>query len=189
MKKMSDQTSTFRLGPKPTLEEVFYTFHKKLVYFSFQYLKDKGLAEDIVQDVFVQFAQKENMLQHELAYIQNYLYKAVRNKSINAIRDRKQNLGIDDGMAEISNQDQTIVQRMIHAEVIDELYAAMETLPEGCRKVSALGFLEGKSNQEIADQLGVSINTVKTQKQRGLKLLRLRLDPEVLYVLLVLINC
>ncbi|AWW28763.1 RNA polymerase sigma-70 factor [Echinicola strongylocentroti] len=189
MKKMNDQTSIFPIGPKPTLEEVFYNFHKKLVYFCFQFVQDKDLAEDIVQEVFIQFAQKEELLEHEIPYIQNYLFKAVKNRSINALRDQKHNLGIDDGMAEISNQDQSIVQRMIHSEVLNELYAAMEALPEGCRRISTLGFLEGKSNQEIADQLGVSINTVKTQKQRGLKLLRLRLNPEVLYVLVLLINC
>lgn len=172
-----------------TLEQVFYRFHKKLVYFSFQFVKDKSQAEDLVQEVFIQFAQKEEALQQGEAYIQNYLYKAVKNKSLNSLRDQKQKLGIADEVLSISNEDQTIIQRMIQAEVMDELYAAMEALPEGCRKVSALGFLEGKSNQEIADQLGVSINTVKTQKQRGLKLLRSRLNPEVIYTLVLLMNC
>ncbi len=65
------------------------------------------------------------------------------------------------------------MERMIEAEVLGEVYKALQKLPEGCRKVINLSYFEGLSNQEVADRLNVSINTVKTQKLRALKMLRL----------------
>ena len=61
---------------------------------------------------------------------------------------------------------------------------AIEQLPEGCKTVLKLAYFEGLKNDEIATELGVSINTVKTQRQRALNLLRLRL-PKGAYLLLL----
>jgi RNA polymerase sigma-70 factor (ECF subfamily) len=49
-----------------------------------------------------------------------------------------------------------------------------------------MGYLEGMKNHEIAKELGISVNTVKTQKQRALQLLRLKLKPEFFIFLLIL---
>ncbi|MFA7471995.1 MAG: sigma-70 family RNA polymerase sigma factor, partial [Spirosomataceae bacterium] len=62
----------------------------------------------------------------------------------------------------------------------------LSELPPKCRVVFTLSRMEGKKNQEIADLLGMSINTVKKQKQKALELLRLRLTPELLSFLLIL---
>lgn len=170
------------------LEETFYAYHKKLVYFSYQFVLDKVLAEDIVQEVFIKFSENSILLSQDQKLIQNYLYRAVKNRSINTLRDikvRDRVLGtVDKGEWD----DETIIDRIIQSEVMYELYSAFESLPEKCEVISRMGYLEGKSNQEIAKELGVSINTVKTQKQRGLKLLRLKLNPEALCLLTLLIT-
>jgi len=170
------------------LEETFYAYHKKLVHFSYQFVQDKVLAEDIVQEVFIKFSENSILLCQDQKLIQNYLYRAVKNRSINALRDikvRDRVLGtVDKGEWD----DETIIDRIIQSEVMYELYSAFESLPEKCEVISRMGYLEGKSNQEIAKELGVSINTVKTQKQRGLKLLRLKLNPEALCLLTLLVT-
>ncbi len=64
------------------------------------------------------------------------------------------------------------LQEMIRAEVMEEIYRGIETLPAGCRKVFAMFYLEGKSLNSIAQELGISIHTVKNQKSKALATLR-----------------
>ncbi|MNL56682.1 ECF RNA polymerase sigma factor SigW [compost metagenome] len=70
------------------------------------------------------------------------------------------------------------MHKIIESELIEKLYQAISTLPEGCKKVFKLGYLEGLSNTKIAETLNISVNTVRAQKQRGLKALKTRLDYE-----------
>ncbi|GAB3662688.1 RNA polymerase sigma-70 factor [Echinicola sediminis] len=174
---------------KDPLKELFYAYHKKLVYFSMQIVEDQSLAEDLVQEVFIHVSQwPESNFSREEDYIRNYLYKAVRNQSLNALKSQQKMAGKEEDLRDLV-QDTTVLHHLIQSEVIGMVYKAMESLPEGCRTVAELSFLEGKSNKEVADILGVTINTVKTQKQRSLKLLKLRIDPEVYTLFLILINC
>ena len=69
-----------------------------------------------------------------------------------------------------------------------EIYSVIEGLPPAMRRISKLAYLEGLKNNEIAEQLDISVETVKVQKKRALKQLRLKLNPESLLTLLVLIK-
>ncbi|WP_230981478.1 RNA polymerase sigma-70 factor [Echinicola salinicaeni] len=174
---------------KDPLKELFYTYHKKLVYFSMRIIGDQSIAEDLVQEVFIHISQwPESNFYREAEYIRNYLFKAVKNKSLNALKGQQKMKDNSDELNDIV-QDTTVLHHLIQSEVIGMVYEAMESLPEGCRTVTELAYLEGKNNKEVAEILGVTVNTVKTQKQRSLKLLRLKLDPEVFMTFLVLINC
>ncbi|MEN7551917.1 RNA polymerase sigma-70 factor [Rapidithrix thailandica] len=183
--KMSYKNTTYKSSFENqfTLEELFQEFYKKLVYFSFQLVKDQENAEDIVQEVFIKFWDNRQDVPASKPAIQNYLYKAVKNASMNLIRHYKVRDKYIDQVENNSVEDSTVIDAMIYAEVLAELHAAIETLPEACQQISRLGYLEGKSNKEIAQQLDISVNTVKTQKQRGLQLLRMRIRPEMLYLI------
>ncbi|GGZ33033.1 DNA-directed RNA polymerase sigma-70 factor [Echinicola pacifica] len=172
-----------------SIEQLFYAYHKKLVYFSVQLQGDQELAEDLVQDVFIHMAEHSELLKKGEDHMRNYLYRAVKNKSLNAMRDLASNAEKTFHLPDRSSEEQSIIHHMIRTEVMATLYEALESLPEGCRTIASLSYLDGKSNQEVADQLGISINTVKTQKQRGLKLLRLKLNPDAFYLIAVLMNC
>ena len=166
------------------LESLFNTYFRRLVYFSYQIVANKESAEDIVQEVFLKYYQnKEDAVVNDLL---TYLYSSVKNASLNAIRNQKVEAKYQ-AQATISEVDEDyIVTAITRAEVIAELNAALETLPEGCRKISYLSFIEEKKNQEIAQELGISVTTVKSQKQRSLQLLRLRLNPEIFGAILLL---
>ena len=71
----------------------------------------------------------------------------------------------------------------IDEEIDEQVYAkvnlAIESLPEQCRLIIKLNVLEGKKYQEIAEELGITINTIRTQVSRGYKKLRDILSEEV----------
>ena len=171
-----------------SLEELFRKYYARLVHFSYQFSKDRESAEDIAQEAFIKYWNLKDEVAAEEAAVKSFLYTAVKNASLNAVRHLKV---VDSFAAQAQASDveeETAIHAIIKSEVLGELYQAIASLPESCQKVSRMGFLEGMKNHEIAQELGVSINTVKTQKKRGLALLRNRLNPEVISILLILLS-
>ncbi|GAB4022823.1 RNA polymerase sigma-70 factor [Spirosoma koreense] len=166
------------------LDSLFKEFYDRLVYFSLQLVHDQAQAQDITQDAFIKYWQeRESILANKIA-IKNYLYTTVRNASLNAIRHEKviDAYRLQQGTNE--PEEATIMDAIISSEVMAEIHSAIEALPETYRQISVMSYLEGKRNQEIADELGMSVNTVKKQKYRALELLKLRLSPELFMILL-----
>ncbi|WP_114779185.1 RNA polymerase sigma-70 factor [Botryobacter ruber] len=171
-----------------SLEELFQKYYARLVHFAFQFTNSKESAEDFAQDAFIKYWNLKDEIATDERAIKSFLYTTVKNASLNAIRHLKvaENFMAQSGFSDI--EEETVVHAIIKSEVIGELHRAIESLPESCQIVSKMGFLEGMKNHEIAQELGVSINTVKTQKKRGLQLLRSRLSPEIITLLLLLLS-
>ncbi|MFA4869410.1 MAG: RNA polymerase sigma-70 factor [Pedobacter sp.] len=166
------------------LKALFDEFYDRLVYFSVQMLRDQAAAEDIAQESFIKYWAQRGDISEEKHSIKNYLYSTVKNLSLNHIRHGKVvNQYVSKRQAE-ELEERSFIDALITAEVIAQVQSAIKSLPENYRVVSYLGFLEGKKNQEVADELGISINTVKKQKQRALQLLRLKLSADLFAVIL-----
>lgn len=66
-----------------------------------------------------------------------------------------------------SEEDQDcFLLRQMESEVVTELFEAIDELPERCREIFYMAYLQEKEEKQIAELLRVSVNTVKTQKQR-----------------------
>ena len=164
-------------------EALFQKYFRALCHFAYQLVRDEALAKDLAQDAFVGYwNRRAEVASHEKA-IRNFLYTSVRNASLNALRHEKIVHLYRSTQEAHPVDDVDIEHAVIQSEVLAHIYAAIESLPESCRRISRMGYLEGLKNREIADRLGVSVNTVKTQKKRGLELLRLRLDPKYFFFL------
>ncbi len=161
-----------------SLEFFFHRNYGRLCLFAKSFLKDATDAEDVVMDVFVRLCEKNDFSLVQKEQFKNYLFMAVRNSCLKVIRREK----VTQRYFQLSPFDEiessTIIKRIIHAEAMGELYEAIEGLPVGCRNIIKRAVFDGKSNQEIADEFGISIHTVKSQKKRGIDLLKLRLNPE-----------
>jgi RNA polymerase sigma-70 factor (family 1) len=170
------------------MEQIFKQYYSRLVYFAFQLIGDKEQAEDIVQDTFIKYWNQREETGLAAGCLKSYLYTSVRNASLNVLRHQQvqDRFKIQADPSEVAEE--TVVHAIIRSEVVSALHAAIATLPASCQKVARLSFLEEKDNREIAAELGISVNTVKTQKQRGLQLLRLRLNPEIYTALLFLLG-
>jgi RNA polymerase sigma-70 factor (family 1) len=178
--------------PAEAMEELgfdtlFNEYFDRLVYFSWQIVNDKEQARDIAQDSFVKYwHQRESVLPNKTA-VKNFLYSTVRNASLNNIRHSK----IVEGYVQLHGTAEPahppVTDAIITAEVTAHIHAALQSLPASHREISILSFFEDKKNHEIADELDMSINTVKKQKQRALQLLRMKLSPELMLPVLLLI--
>jgi RNA polymerase sigma-70 factor (family 1) len=176
----SDETISF--------DALFSEFYNRLVYFSFQFVSDKDKAQDIVQDAFIKYWSQQQTVLPDKTAIKNFLYSTVRNASLNIIRHQKVVEGYVQLQGYAEPGEPSVMEAIIAAEVMAEVHAAVQSLPANYRLISEMGYLEGKKNREIADELDMSVNTVKKQKQRALQLLRMKLTPEMFIMLLALTN-
>lgn len=169
-----------------TFKELFECHYRSINFFAFQILGDKASAQDLVQDAFLNYWSQKDTLSTDDITIKSYLYSTVKFMAFNHIRHQKVVNNYSSKMAAAGLHEEAATVKMIRAEVLNELYTAIEALPENCREVFRLGYFEGFSNPKIAEVMQISINTVKTHKQRGLKALRAILRPEAFLLLTLL---
>lgn len=170
-----------------SIELLFKEYYSRLCHFAWQMLSDKERVEDVVQDAFMAYLDHADRVAKDDIAIKNFLYTSVRNACYNISRHTKvmQRYLLLQDINEV--EESQVLAKIIRAEVMHEVYKIMQSMPEGCRQIFRMGYLEGLSNPQIADQLGVSVNTVKTQKQRGLKIIKGKLNPELLVILMLLL--
>lgn len=168
------------------LEVIFKTHYSKLVFFALRYVSDREDAEDIVQEAFSKFLQKrDSLLNEEENVIKSFLYQTVRNESLNYLKHQKV---VHNHFSRSENEEtqEPILTHIIHSEIISEIRAAIGELPVGCREVALELFVEGKKYQEVAEELAISVHTVKARRKRALAFLKPRLE-ELAWI--VLLNC
>jgi RNA polymerase sigma-70 factor, ECF subfamily len=166
-----------RDGNKDAFREVFHQCYADLCQYASTILKDMDEAEDVVQSMFIKIWEKRETLNVEHT-IRTYLYKAVYNQCINLLDHRKIKLKHQEyGSYEARN----LVQ---HPEVFPEeleahIKAAINELPEQCRRVFILSRYEEMRYAEIAQQLKISVNTIENQISKALRILRLKLKDHI----------
>lgn len=144
-------------------EQAFEQYYKEYyrIFFvaALGYLKDAGLAEEIVNDVFVKLWESAGTIQIESS-LKAYIYRAVINRSLNELSKTKRD---QQNQKEFSRrpEDSFEIKAMEDNELKISLYRAIDQLPVQCQKVFRLSRFEGLKQQEIADKLGISIKTVK----------------------------
>lgn len=177
-----------RKGDIKSFERVFNTYCESLVRYAESMLKNTYEAEDIVQQLFVQFWAKRETFDINIS-LKSYLYKSTYNSCLNKIKQHgvresyaSYHLQVNDNFGEDASQQLEAKQA---ARAIEE---AMALLPEQCRLVFKMSKVEHKKYQEIADELGISIKTVENQMGKALKHMRLKLKNYMMMMVLFLMN-
>lgn len=166
-------------GDKEAYAAVFREFYGPLVMYACRFVEDRDAAEDIVQGFFCRIWEDRQHLK-SIQSFKSYFYSSIRNRSLNYLRDQH-NVPIE-GM-EIRKEEDFIME-MMEEEVYRELHAAIQLLPEKCRLIFQMK-LKGKDNPEIATQLGITEETVRSQLRRGREILHKTLSDSLGLTLLL----
>jgi RNA polymerase sigma-70 factor (ECF subfamily) len=151
-------------------KETFDRCFEVLCLYAARLSGDAEGAEDVVQEAFVKWW--EAMKRNPGAASRAYLYRTVRNACVDRLRGpREMTVSVEEVAEELEGLFETEREEDGRAEGILE---AVDSLPEGARRVFLAVCVEGRKYREVAGELNVSINTVKTQLARGLRLLRER---------------
>ncbi|MCU4155858.1 RNA polymerase sigma-70 factor [Carboxylicivirga sp. A043] len=175
-----EQIGLISKGNEQVFKKVFEAYYPKLVGIAMKYIKDLPVAEDIVSDVFRKIWEKKKYIS-EVGSFESFMHTSVRNAVFNHIRNSKRK---DEHHQVIQkellmyNFDEIVIEENVH----QHLYNAIKQLPTKGRRVFELSVLHGLKESEIAEDLGISINTVKTHKKRALKDLRQRLGKYYIFL-------
>lgn len=170
-------------GTELDFKRIFDQYFNSLVLFANRYLTQQEDSESLVQDTFLALWENRLEFPNEIS-VKAYLYSTVRNKSLNILKHNKiKQQYIDNVLAE-KDSELYYMTSVIEEETRRLIFNAIDELPEHSRRVCLLS-LKGFNNQEIAEQLKISINTVKFHKKNIYSLLREKLQ-DYFYSLFIL---
>jgi RNA polymerase sigma-70 factor, ECF subfamily len=153
---------------KAAFDQLFRSLYAPLVRYAFSYLKDKSSASDIVQDAFIRLWHKRESIDAEQS-IKAYLYKMVRNLSLNHLRNRSfEEVGLE--LVDLSvndSADQPYEEGVNHH--LELLKQWIMKLPERQREAFRLSRYEGLDHEEIAEVMNVSKWTVNNHIVQAMK--------------------
>lgn len=170
---------------------LYETYFDRLLFHAFRFVNDRAEAEDIVSEVFADLWTKMDTLDLD-AGIASYLYRAVSTRALNFLRHKNiaaVRIEILDAINErrLEFIDRTTpVDSVENQEIKNGIEAALSELPEKCREVFVLSYINGLKSKDIAEAMSISVRTVEAQVYKALRIMRERLKYLLVFVLLFL---
>lgn len=157
-----------KTGDEIAFKKIFYLYSDRLFAWAHSITCDSSASADIVQDFFIRCWEKREILPDNCSF-KAYAYKSIYNASLNYIRDNKRfvygyEITIDLIDDDVRDEDLEELKRL--------LLKAIDELPDRCKKIFVMTTLEKKKYVEVADLLGISVNTVKVQVSKAYRILR-----------------
>lgn len=168
----TDWLERLHRGEEWAYRTFFDQYYQILALFAMKYVRQRETAEDVVNDVIVSMYRKRPRFDSVVA-LKSYLYLSVRNSCLNILRNGKAQSRYAEVAGEAAGE-QFFLDRIIEEEVYFLLENAIAGLPEMPRRVYELS-LQDLSNEEIARQLSLTVDSVKAYKKRGEQILKERL--------------
>lgn len=171
-------------GDESAFNQLFDEFYIVLCLFCCTYTSDMDKARSLVQQVFVDLWIKSEKLNITKS-IKSYLYNAVKNKSIDYLRQQK---NISQITPEIEFINETPFQDLIQeAEISERINTSINQLPEKCREIFILCRIDELKYNQVAKKLNISVKTVEMQMSIALKKLRVKLPDYIHFNLFALL--
>ena len=165
-----------------SFESLFKSHFGDLVGFVCSYVNDEEVAKDIVHDVFLVVLKNQKKLDTSYS-LKSYLFTLSKNYALNYLKH----------LRVVAMNEREVVEALQNAdEELDDyeqrmarLNEKLDELPEKQREVLIKCFVEGRTYKDVADEMGISVNSVKTHISRGLKFLRNELKEEMVMLFLL----
>lgn len=170
-------------GDERCMKMMFDTYYQALYTYIMRYLISVEDAEGIVQMVFISLWNNKRG-QEFSGSLRAYLFGAASKASLQFMRDRGKayfvdiELHVDDFLEEMSRDNEVELEKMK-----EYLYAAIEDLPANPKKVLTAIVFNNTPYKVVAEEMGISVNTVKTYYARALQALRKSLDGKIFCLL------
>jgi RNA polymerase sigma-70 factor, ECF subfamily len=163
-----------RAGDDAAFEQLFRRYAESLYSCAYGYVGSRDAAQEIVQQLFATLWERRQIW-HVSGTVATYLFRAVRNASLNALRDRRRHLTFRARLADLVTPSAGVDQEIEAAELATAVHRIVARLPERCREVFRLNRYHRLTYAEVADVLGLSVKTVEIHMARALKELRITL--------------
>jgi RNA polymerase sigma factor (sigma-70 family) len=145
-----------------------------------------GDAEDILQDVFYELVEAYRMMK-PVEHVTAWMFQVARNRITDLFRKKKPDASTNDSVGATEEGEDLTLEDLLPSPdagpeaayarqvLLEEMDAALEELPEEQREVFVAHELQGRSFKELAEETGVSVNTLLSRKHYAVRHLRDRL--------------
>ena len=161
-------------------EEAFHTYYEELCRYALHIVGNRESAEELVDDVFLNLWKHFDDL-NQINHLRPYLYRAVKNSSLNELKSSSHDanshvveISSPEGMEFLDSifcEPEHPLGELLIKELDEEMRKAIDNLPKECRTVYLLSRDRNFTYKEIADLLGISVNTVKYHLKNALSIL------------------
>jgi len=166
-----------RSGDADAFERVYRSYVVSLCRLADSYVRSRDAAEDIVQDLFTWLWANRHGFHPEHG-LRAYLFGAVRNRALNALRDEATASRVAESQLSAGPGKSTAADAELMATDLESaIQAAVGGMPPRCREVFVLLRTQALTYAEVAAILGISPKTVEVHMGRALAILRARLGP------------
>lgn len=176
-------------GEEQAYKYLFDHHYVLLCKFANELVGDRFLAETIVGDIIFHLWEIRDRVEITVS-IRSYLMRAVRNRCYNHLSCEREKREVFLSRVEINSLDPYVQEdthplgRLLERELEGEIARSIGNLGEECRRVFKMSRFEQKKNEEIAAELGISVNTVKYHIKNALSCLRRDLGKYLISLLL-----
>jgi len=169
-----------RKGGNKAFGKVFEHYYKGLCAYSYTFLKNHDASEEIVQDFFSGLWESQALRNVDIS-LKLYLYRSVHNKCINHLKSLAVTQSRMDRYARYMQEETELMdmdtgsdmyERFFSESFEKDVYEAIDALAPQQKQIFSLSRFRQKSYTDIANELGISVNSVKTQMSRALQKLR-----------------
>lgn len=190
----SELIAAIRDGSREAFDEMCGRYYAPLTAYARLFLHGNW-AQDVVQDVFVNVWIRRGGLDPGQS-LYGYLLRSVYNQSVNYVNKHRHACNYRSyhqeriesiGYAYYDPDKNPVIEQLYSQDLRKSINEAISALPDKCREVFTLSYLEGFSHREISDRLGIAQSTVENHIYLALKQLRAKLSkPELLMVMLLI---
>lgn len=159
-------------GDEHAMRQLYDMYYKPIRYFAFRLVDNTQDAEDIAVESFIK-VWTNRMDFDTIQSVKSFLYTVARNACLNLIRDRKRRSANEEVLLHITDPtDDYVLNRIVDAELHEEIRRYIERLPKKPRRILKEVFLNGKKVGEVSEELAMPVENVQNNKCRGIHELR-----------------
>ncbi len=162
-----------RKGDRASQKALYDRYCKKMMVVCLRYSKSTAEAEDMLQEGFIRVFQGLDSFRHE-SKLETWMTRIMVNTALNHQRKKLYLYP----MVDVEKTNLVETEMSLVGLQLQQLLEMIQSLPQGCQVIFNLFAIEGYSHQEIAEQLGISEGTSKSQYARARKLLQDMLKRE-----------
>lgn len=161
-------------GDEAAYDTIFRQWYAPLVASTTVLLRDRGPAEEVVQDVMLELWRRRDSITFETS-LRAYLFQAARNRGLNYLRRQRVEARGEATIAAALPTPEAADSEARESELNVAIQSAIAGLPDRCREVFELSRIRGLKYSEIATELGISVKTVEAQMGKALRVMREKL--------------
>lgn len=183
----------FKKGNEEAFEYFFHKFYSNIVGFCVQFIHDESDAKGLAQEAFINLWTEREKIK-TVNGISSFLYTYSKSKCLNIIRHRKvkekyinQTLHKKEAQLNTEILESLQFDSLTFTELEDLIFSSIEELPQKTKEIFRRKRIDQKKNQEIADEMNISIKTVEVHFSKAIKVLKTKLSDYLPAILLYFI--